>query len=64
MSLTSRGSIFMRSNFTSLVMVTKTPRKDVLLTFGGVSVNVNLDLKIDLIKFEPREVKLISLLTS
>ena len=45
-------------------MVTKTPRKDVLLTFWGVSVNVNFDLKIDLIKFEPREVKLIFLWTS
>ena len=64
MSLTSWGSNFMRSNLTSHMMVTKTPQKDVLLTIWGVSMNVNFDLKIDLIVPEPHYVKFFFFRTS
>ena len=37
--------------------VIKTPQKDVLLWFWGISMNVKIDLKIDLIMSEPHYVK-------
>ena len=37
--------------------VIKTSQKDVLLWFWGVSMNVKIDLKIDLIMYEPHYVK-------
>ena len=54
----------MRSNLTSHVNITKTPRKHILLTFWGVLMIIKSDLKIDLIISEPHYVKFSFLLTS
>ena len=64
MSLTSRGSNFMRSILRSKFTFTETPQNVNKTSFRGVLVTITSEVKYDLIKFEPREVKLIFLLTS
>ena len=64
MSLTSRGSNFMRSILRSKFTFSETPQNVNKTSFRGVLVTITSEVKFDLIKIEPREVKLISLLTS
>ena len=54
----------MRSILRSKFTFTETPENVNKTSFRGVLVTITSEVKFDLIKIEPREVKLISLLTS
>ena len=54
----------MRSILRSKLTFTETPQNVNKTSFRGVLVTITSEVKFDLIKIEPREVKLIFLLTS